>query len=207
MAGAWRRLRSALVGRFDGAVLRACEWPADADSMQLHDALGPDGVRAVADLRAWCLSGAGSGARPWFYPGAGAKLPAPLAFRSLADSPASEAGRLATLLCLDLDQSLQLHALGSAAGRMALRLRVKVQDAAWWRARLPTDPWDTGYARTDTQALAAWSAFRPRRPTLVVLKAARPEAGACRAALLSAQGAFDHPVRVLTLPPDAHMPA
>jgi hypothetical protein len=204
MPGSWRRLRSALAGRFDGAVLRACEWPAGVPS--------PTDAQAMADLRAWCLVGAGGGGRPWLNPGAVIDLPIPLAFKALTGSSLAQTSRLAAALCLDLDGSVQLHALGSASARWALRLRVKAQDAAWWRARQPADPWDTGYARTDTQALTAWPSFRPRRPTLVVLAAPGPEAGACRAALLSAQAAFDHPVRVLSLPSGdfagaAYMPA
>jgi hypothetical protein len=166
----------------------------------------------MADLRSWCHVGAGGGGRPLFRPGAAINLPIPLAFKALTGSSPAQTSRLAEALCLDLDGSVQLHTLSSASARWALRLRVKAQDAVWWRARQPADPWDTGYARTDTQALTAWPSFRPRRPTLVLLAASGPAAGACRAALVSAQAAFDHPVRVLSLPAAefpgaAYMPA
>ncbi len=190
MAAAWRRLGSALTGRFDGAVLVACEVPRDAPGPPTAAA----DAQALQSLRAWCLEGAGS------------LVLMDLAVLAPLQTPA-QARRLATLLCLDLDGSWQLLACAGTPGRLALRLRVKLSDAAWWRARRAADPWDTGFARVDAAALSAWPRFRPRRPTLVVLDAVDAEARACIAALQAAQAAFDHPVRVLRLPPGAYMPA
>lgn len=174
-ASAWAR---ALAARFDGAVLRV--EPAQViEASRTPAAATRQAVEAA--LQAWCFTGAR------------------FALATLRQgSPAERAG-LVEAFSRQLDGSDQLAAAGGALAGLLLRLRVKGQDAMWWRQRQPSDPWDAGYLIGEPQALRA---FRPRRATLMVAE----EEGLGEAALREAvqilatnSAVFHHPVRLLVL--------
>jgi hypothetical protein len=99
-------------------------------------------------------------------------------------------------LGLELDGSLRLQARPGRVATTLLRLRVKLCDAMWWRARRADDVWDFGYL-VDTKALAT---FTPRRATLVVVEG--NDAARLRAAVdvLQALGpSLRRPLRLLLL--------
>ena len=103
-----------------------------------------------------------------------------------------------------LDGSERLTAARGALGGLVLRVQVKCQDAMWWRARQPSDPWDCGYLVCEPAVQQALSRFQPRRATLMVAHAWPVDALEKALETLSAQGAgFQHPVRVLVTGDDA----
>lgn len=126
-----------------------------------------------------------------------------------AGARAMAAGRAARL-ALALDGTHALAACTGSAARLALRLRVKWQDAlaprpptSEWLARCV---WDSGRAH-DAAALARW---QPRRPSFVVVDTGQP--GDWLSALHALQqrdAALLHPVRMLWLlpPPGLATPA
>jgi hypothetical protein len=101
--------------------------------------------------------------------------------------------------CLQLDGSLRMAGSGPL-GRLQLRLMTKLNDAMWWRALQPTDPWDCGHVRATPAGLQAMRGFIPRRPTLMVATGLTP---ALRQELLSAlqqrQADWPHAVRLLLI--------
>lgn len=182
-------LVASLLARFDGAVMRV------EPAQPLAPIAEPVAAqRATRDrLQAWCMAGAGDGRSPFWTPGALPRVEQRFAVATLDAgwAPVVEA------FSRHLDGSDQLAACGKAAG-VLLRLRVKRDDALWWRERQPTDPWDCGYLRHAPQA---WQRFAPRRATLLVAEASLPEAAVGDAVqLLQARSAtFHHPVRLLVL--------
>ena len=135
-----RSLFAILRARFDTAVLVP---PVPLEDARLGD------PRAWQALQDWCLA-----AEPRV---------------SIATLKGEEAAALANLLCLERDGGLQMQARGSAGGRMALRLKTKLHDVMWWRAREPADAWDCGTLITTDAGLLALSRFQPRRATLIVV--------------------------------------
>jgi hypothetical protein len=173
-ASAWAR---ALAARFDGAVLRV----EPAQAIEASRAPVPATRQAVeAALQAWCFSGAR------------------FAVATLVQGPPAERAALVEAFSRRLDGSDQLAAAGGALAGLLLRLRVKGQDAMWWRTRQPSDLWDAGYL---TGEPAAWRAFRPRRATLVVAEPGLDGAALGEAVQILAahSGGFHQPVRLLVL--------
>ena len=191
------RYLSGLRARFDQQALRP---PAPSRSAA-DDALAQQ-QPAWSSLRAWCQQGAGPGNTAGSQPGA-----RPAVAVRLAVAAVHGADDIATLAWADafarqLDGSVALAALpGAGAGfaGLAMRLRVKAQDALWWRQRQPDDPWDAGWAISTPPGRSHGStAFTPRRATLIL--ADRREADALRphlAALAARSDDFWHPVRWL----------
>ncbi len=173
-ASAWAR---ALAARFDGAVLRV--EPAQAiEAARAPAAATRQAVEAA--LQAWCFTGAR------------------FAVATLVQGPPAERAALVEAFSRRLDGSDQLVAAGGALAGLWLRLRVKGQDAMWWRTRQPSDPWDAGYL---TGEPAAWRAFRPRRATLVVAEPGLDGVALAEAVQILAanSGGFHQPVRLLVL--------
>lgn len=164
-----------LLARFDGAVMRVEPIRPIAEGVAARPALAP---ATWAALQAWCFTGER------------------LALATLQGPPAERAG-LVEAFSRQLDGSDQLAAAGGALAGLLLRLRVKGEDAMWWRARQPSDPWDAGYLIGEPQALRA---FRPRRATLMVAEEHGLDEAALRQAvqiLATNSAAFHHPVRLL----------
>jgi hypothetical protein len=173
-ASAWAR---ALAARFDGTVLRV--EPARAiEASRASAAATRQAVEAA--LQAWCFTGER------------------FALATLAQGPSAERAGLVEALARRLDGSEQLAAAGGALAGLLLRLRVKGQDAMWWRQRQPSDPWDAGYLIGEPQALRA---FRPRRATLMVAEPDLDGAALSEAVqtLAANSAGFHQPVRLLVL--------
>ena len=175
------RLRSALGARFDTAAL--CP-PAPGLP------LGPRPPCWPA-LQTWCLDAlhAAAGPQRWHV----ATLEGADAARLLAAAQA---------LCLQLDGSLLLQACAHAPARLALRLRVELQDAMAWRRPQVDDVWDSGWAVDTPAGRQALAGFEPRRPTLIVLQAPPTAALLDSLRVLAASSAdWLHPVCLLVLCP------
>ncbi len=173
------------VARYDGVLMRAPE-PARA----------ADGSGTSAAWRAWCFAAAGDGRtplwRPWLMPQVQQRF-------VMASSPEPVGPWVDALMC-DLDGSRRLQAAGGHFGALALRMRIKLADAAWWRARRPADPWDAGYLDDTAEARSRLDTFLPRRATLLVVLAPQPGFLArCAQTLSIRQSAFRHPVRLLVV--------
>lgn len=188
---AWAR---SLVARYDGEVMRVEPPTAPARAAgSWSDAQQATWTR----LHAWCFAGAGDGRSPFWQPWVLPRVEQRFSATALAGGSDDEA-QLVEAFSRHLDGSDQLAAAGGAVAGLLLRLRVKRNDALWWRARQPSDPWDCGYLIGETAALHR---FQPRRATLMVADQSLPDA-ALREALqvLQARSAgFHHPVRLLVL--------
>lgn len=189
---AWAR---ALVARYDGEVMRV-EPPA-----AVAQATGPlsDAQQATwRQLQAWCFAGAGDGRSPFWRPGALPRVEQRFAVATLAGGPEADLQQLVEAFSRHLDGSDQLAAAGGALAGLLLRLRVKCNDAFWWRARQASDPWDCGYLLGEPAALRR---FQPRRATLMVADDSLPDAALLEALhiLQTRSVGFRHPVRLLVL--------
>ncbi len=143
----------------------------------------PPAPRAAPDaallrsLRAWCEAGA--------WPA----LTLPLAAASIAPHGGLEGA------AGELDGSHALARLGRWRG-LAWRLQLLLRERAPGHRPRPADPWDCGWWRDG--ALAAATAFRPRRPTLLLVREASAAAAPALLAALQAQQAhYARPLRVL----------
>lgn len=171
----------------------------DDVALQPFDAAVPDRADPWPALRAWCLYGLGSGARPLLRPGARPAVPLRLALAAYAGPGLPEATAQAAALALQLDGTRLLQQCAAVAG-VGLRLRVKAQDLMWWRSRQPHDPWDCGFVPAEAAAWQALTRFSPRRATLVVMPALPAEVvQRCLHALVPRAARFEHPLRVLVL--------
>lgn len=147
--------------------------------MQPPDAHGVVDAVLLASLRAWCEDGA---------------LP--------EMTQALRVARIAPHDGLDaaarvLDGSIELARLGRWRGR-AWRLQLLWREQVARRAPRAGDPWDCGWWRPGS--LAAARAFRPRRPTLLMLR--EPDPAECAALLERLHGAspaYSRPLRVLVV--------
>lgn len=183
---------AALLARYDAIALR----PPSA----VRRPVAPD---AWAALQAWCMAGAGPGGTPWWRPGAAPALQQRYAVAQWSDDPA-----VVQAWAAELDGTTRLQACAGPVGRLALRLRTKLDDACWWRRRRPADPWDAGEL-IDSPAAAQQlqQHFVPRRASLLVAGPMDAQRLAdCLAALQRRSASFRHPVRVLLLA-DAPVPA
>ncbi len=183
---------AALSARYDARLMRAPEAPpvavASADWRPLQD---------------WCLAGAGPGGTPFWQPGALPRVGQRFALAQWTGEAA-----VVQAWALALDGSTRLAAQRGAAGRLALRLRTKLDDGCWWRRRAAGDPWDAGHLLDSDAALARLQqGFQPRRATLLIAGAMDPaRLAAAIQALQRHAGGLHHPVRLLCLA-DAPVPA
>jgi len=160
------------------------------DTQALSPFVADAGTAAASDwpaLQAWCHAST-VGVLAWAQP-----EPAALGMAAV------RAARLA----LQLDGTHALAACGGTAARLALRLRVKWQDATALLAAEPgaaqiqhTRVWDSGRALWP----AALARFAPRRPSFIVIDSGQALhwSSACHA-LQQRGAALAHPVRVLWL--------
>ncbi len=153
----------------------------------------PDGRDAVdaaltAALRAWCEGGA--------FP----TLAEPLRAASIAPRPALDAAACA------LDGSHELARLGRWRG-LWWRLQILRREQLARQGTQPGDPWDCGWWQAGP--LGPVGLFRPRRPTLLMLRDPAPAVAAeLLATLRERSPAYARPLRVLVVSalPMADMP-
>ena len=98
-----------------------------------------------------------------------------------------------------LDGSTTLETLPGRLPGLALRARVKLHDAMWWRPRQPSDPWDAGWASTSPPAERQLQGhFLPRRATLILAAGVdSPGLAMALAALAQRSDDLRHPMRWL----------
>jgi hypothetical protein len=187
----------------------------DRHAMQLEPPDGPlpspprsltPGERATQEqLKRWCREGVGTGKCPVWPPWGLPDVPQRLSVAMLLSSGSSAQRSLVECFSRELDGSLELAHVGGAWAGLFLRLRVKRDDAMWWRTRQTSDPWDCGYLVNNPAARQALRRFRPRRATLLVAAGDWP-AQALRQdieALHARRAQFHHPVRVLLMAPES----
>lgn len=147
------------------------------------DALGAVDDALLSSLRAWCEGGA--------FP----MLTEPLRAASIAPHAGLDGAACA------LDGSHELARLGRWRG-LLWRLQILWRECVAMPGPSSRDPWDCGWWREGPLDVA--EAFRPRRPTLLMVREADP---AVMAALLSTlrsrSPAYARPVRVLVVSPEA----
>lgn len=201
VASAWlvwrvaRRVLPVLVSRYDSAAMRV-EPPAGTAAEARSEPVGHEPAEAHA-LGAWCSAGAGPGGGSFWRPGLPPRVERCFTVAVWSGEPAAMA-RLIEGFSRQLDGSDQLRAAGGGLGGWWLRLRVKLHDAMWWRARQPDDPWDCGYLVCEPSVRQALSRFQPRRATLMVADAWPADALQQVIESLSEQSpGFQHPVRLL----------
>ena len=188
---------SGLRARFD---LQALRPPAPSGSAA-DDALAQQ-QPAWSGLLAWCQQGAGPGNSGWLQPGARPAVAQRLAVAALHGQGDSATRAWADAFARQLDGSVALAGLPGGArgpGALAMRLRVKAQDAMWWRPRRPDDPWDAGWAISApaSHSHSHWrSGFMPRRATLILADSREAATLSPHLAALAARSdALWHPLR------------
>ncbi len=187
-----------LLARFDSRALRAPASPEGlVQALALRHAAQHNPAWAV--LQSWCFEGAGDGCSPLWQPSALPRVEQRFKLAQL-QGDGDTAAHWAACFARHLDGDERLQAAGSAAARLALRLRVKLKDCQWWRARQPDDPWDCGHIGWDEAACRQLALFLPRRATLLLAdRLPATDLLACLAALVPRQAGFAHPVRLLVL--------
>ena len=199
-----RRLGPTLIARFDGALLQP--WPASDVGQRWTGPTGDAQGDAWKRLHAWCHAGAGTGRSPFWRPWVKPDVTQRFSVAVLTGPSGAGKSRLAAALGRELDGSLPLEACTSRFEALRLRLRVKRDNCRWWRPRQDTDPWDSGDLVQDPATRARLASFAPRRATLIVADALRPDALRVAIETLNARrAAFHHPVRLLVL--DAVLPS
>ncbi len=138
---------------------------------------------ASAALVRACRLGAGPADRPLWQPWARPHIEWPYGVFHVSET---ETARRA---CLQLDGSWALADASSALGRWQVRLAAQAADLRWWRTLNEADAWDAGVVRS----AAALTAFRPRRPTLLVVEHQALDAAALRVLGRLEQQAQDWP--------------
>jgi hypothetical protein len=190
-----RRLGVGLVARFDSVLLRP---PASLDLAALATP-----CPTHTQLRQWVFDGVGTGASPLFFPNAIAAMERPLSVGVWEQADAMQQptpSKALNAFMGQLDGTGLLLACGSPWAASLLRLRIKLREALWWRARQTTDPWDCGFLNTDEAALAQLKGFLPRRATLIVaLNVPRQFLYDSLTALRHRQSLFGQPVRLLVI--------
>lgn len=147
--------------------------------MQPPDPHGAVDAALLKRVRDWCEAGASAG------------LTAPLAVAGIAPGAALDG------VACELDGSHALARLGRWRGLM-WRLQILWRDQRAWPGPHPDQPWDCGWCRDG--ALAAASAFRPRRATLLLVRDPGAAVMQPLLAALAAHGArYTRPMRVLVV--------
>ncbi|WP_157269529.1 hypothetical protein [Azohydromonas aeria] len=181
-----RRMAPTLLARYDGAALRVAPPGGPVPAWQ-EDAGQPAQRGAWAGLERWCADATAPGALPR------------LGVAVLTGGSGAQQSALAEAFSRHIDGTVRLEAMGRLAG-LAWRLRIKLDEARWWRALPPGSPWDAGYLPLSGAELAPLAAFQPRRATLIVADGLHPALLAQALAALEAGAAgFAHPVRLLVL--------
>jgi len=198
------RYLAGLRARYDQLALR----PPAAAHDETARLRGQDAVaQALTD---WCQAGAGPGLCPVWQPGARPAVDQRLAAAALRGPAGQHDATVAWANALGraLDGGTRLDALPVTAGRR-WRLQIKLAEAAWWRPRQRSDPWDVGWAINTPPALRQMlGLWMPRRATLVLADAAEFDALApSLGRLWQRQDDFRHPVRWLWVGGDADLPA
>ena len=183
------------LARYDRAALRVDPpVPIDPACDAAYYAQSPLWAR----LQAWCLAGAGSGRWSFWRPAQLPDVPQRFSVALLDSANAAQKYHLAHAFSQYMDGTEQLLALSGRVARWRLKLAVKAHDCMAWRARQPTDPWDSGYLSADPQALQALVHFLPRRASLLVCVDMVPDAlQRCIQILRARSSQFRHPVRLL----------
>jgi len=68
----------------------------------------------------------------------------------------------------ELNGSNRLAAAKGTRAKLGSRLKTKIIDCQWWRARQRGDPWDCGYLVEDPTARRRLSTFLPLRSTRLI---------------------------------------
>lgn len=197
------RVLPVLLARFDGKTLRVAP-PGGPLPVGPHT-LSPPQEAGWGQLQRWCRAGAGPGAVPFWRPWRAPLVPQPLSVALMCvDLPAPEQRTLIERFSRQLDGSVALEQAGGRWAGLWLRLRVKRDDACWWRERQDSDPWDCGYLENDPVTREALQRFLPRRATLIVAAGNWPVDALCHdiGALHDRRALFRHPVRVLVMASD-----
>jgi hypothetical protein len=190
-----RRVGTGLVARFDSVLFRP---PANLDLATLAAT-----NNTSQQLRDWCFDGAGSGAAPLLRPNAIPPMAQPLSIAVWEASSSAEQTTQQTQLNAfmgQLDGTGLLLACKGPWARCWLRLRIKLREALWWRARQANDPWDCGFLNIHEGVVAQLRAFSPRRATLIVVQDVQhPLLHASLTVLRERNAMFHYPVRVLVM--------
>jgi hypothetical protein len=197
------RVLPVLLARFDGKTLRVAPpggpLPAGSNTLSRQQEAG------WTQLQRWCRAGARSGGVPVWQPWRRPRIELPLSVALMrVDLPAPEQRTLIERFSRQLDGSVALEQAGGRWAGLWLRLRVKRDDACWWRERQDSDPWDCGYLENDPGTRDALQRFLPRRATLIVAAGNWPVDALCHdiGALHDRRALFRHPVRVLVMASD-----
>ncbi|OWQ91945.1 hypothetical protein CDN99_06145 [Roseateles aquatilis] len=147
--------------------------------MEPPDALGAVDEALLASLRTWCEEGA--------FP----VLTEPLRVASIAPHAGLDGA------ACGLDGSHELARMGRSRG-LLWRVRILWRECVTQSGTQRGDPWDCGWWREGP--LDAAEAFRPRRPTLLMVRETDPAVvAALLAALRANTPAFGRPVRVVAV--------
>ena len=187
-----------LFARFDTEAL--CADPPGQHSLPWRLPLCMQQALVFERLSQWCQARAGVAARPVLAPWAQPLVEKAFAVAHLSGAQAAGKSLLALALSRELDGSVLLKACPTRWARWRLRLRAKLHDCQWWRARQLDDPWDCGYVHSAALASGAIARFLPRRATLIVADGLTCEEVDQCAAQLHANSAWYHcPVRLLVI--------
>ena len=209
LAGSPARSPSPLFARFDTKAL--CVDPPRQQSPPWRLPLCMQQALVFKSLLLWCQARAGVAACPVFAPWAHPLVEEAFAVAHLSGAQAAGKSLLALALSREMDGSVLLEACPTRWARWRVRLRVKLNDCQWWRARQLDDPWDCGYVHSAALASGAIARFLPRRATLIVADGlTRDEVEQCAAQLQANSAWYRCPVRLLVIavgsepaPPDA----
>ncbi len=134
--------------------------------------------------------------RDWCETGASPRMTVPFSAASIAPHPGLDG------VACELDGGHALARLHRWQG-LAWRLQVLLRDHLPGRNVRRDDPWDCGWWRPGSLASAA--AFRPRRPTLLLLRGpGQAAADGLLATLQDRSPSYRKPLRVLVVSDSAH---
>jgi hypothetical protein len=182
------RYVQSLKGRFD----RLCIRPPDLQPAALLAGTG----QAILD---WCHQDSGPGHVGLLQIGAQPRVEQRLMLGALRGPDDAACMALADALGCEIDGSHRLAAMTGRVPGLLWRLQVKGLDAAWWRQRQRSDPWDAGWAVNTPPSMRRWKqGFMPRRATLLLADwREEHDLRMVLAQLVQRSDDFRHPVRWL----------